>query len=92
MSIRVGFRHRVIQNTDTERFTQLHVPKFRICTAYKNYKNGIVSFLNACRFVFSAEMKVQWEEGGGRLLLGDNRGLRAVVLRTVGYQSIENVG
>jgi hypothetical protein len=37
---------------------------------------------------FRAVVKAQWDEGGGRLLLGDNTGGGAVMLRPVGFQRV----
>jgi hypothetical protein len=36
--------------------------------------------------VFPCRMKVQWDKDGGRILLGDNTGSRAVILRSVRIQ------
>ena len=33
-------------------------------------------------------MKAQWDEGGGRILLGDNTGGGAVMLRPITFQSV----
>jgi hypothetical protein len=36
-------------------------------------------------------MKAQWKEGGGSVLLVDNTGCRAIVLRTINYQNITDI-
>ena len=37
---------------------------------------------------FLAGMKARWEDGGGRILLGDKRGGRAFVLRPTNFHCV----
>jgi hypothetical protein len=43
-------------------------------------------FFKKCAECFLAGMKAQWDEDGGRILLGDNTGGRAVMLRPIEFQ------
>jgi len=51
----------------------------------KKGKNRKASFLK-CVDISTAGMKAQWDEGDGRILLGDNIGCVAVLLRPIRFR------
>ena len=49
-------------------------------------KNQINIIFEMCVELFIARLKTQWEEGGGRLLLGNNTGGGAVMFWPIRFQ------
>jgi hypothetical protein len=63
-----------------------------LLTQFQNYgtlklkKNKTIFF--KCAEFFLAEMKVQWDEGCGRIMLGNNTCVGALILRPITFQSL----
>jgi len=65
--------YRVPLNRGNARFTQL-------------FKSKVINYNNILNNpIFFAPVKAQWDESGGRVLLGDNTGSRAVMLRPITF-------
>jgi hypothetical protein len=58
------------------------------CSTLKNVKN-INNFFEKGAEFFLAGIKGKYKEGGGRILLGDKAGFRAVMLRLSGFTVLD---
>lgn len=63
---------------------QFQAAQYQTSSIKKKVKHEIVTFLKRALFLL-AEIKAQWDESDGRILLGDNTGDGAVTLRPVRF-------
>ena len=72
--------------TYTTRLAQFRLHDLRLTKFYESEKNERTFFLTDPEFLL-ARMKAQWDEGCGRILLGDNTVVGAVMLRGIWFHS-----
>jgi len=76
-------RHAILQHQTKT------LPEFRLSPSSAILKKKKSEMLTVSRRVHKLSlggMKTQWDEGGGRILLGDNTGGEAVSLRPISFQ------
>jgi hypothetical protein len=84
-NINLRSKHRI----QTPRRTEFSVTQFQIYVILKRAKeNRSINIFEKRAAFFLARMK-QRDEGGGRILLGDNTGGRAVMLLPIMFQCVE---
>jgi hypothetical protein len=74
-----------VRNADTQRCTQFQVTQFQIYEILKKQQNEVRKLLKRAPNFLLAGIKAPTEAGGGRILLGDNKGGGKFVPRPIRF-------